>query len=249
MNILCLGDSIMQYNDWTTYPQSGWVQVLDRFFDSDVKILNFARNGRSSKSFMEEGRFAEVLKNAQKGDFALIQFAHNDEKVQDKTRYTSPDKGGEFRKNLSFFAVELKKKSVSPIFLTPVTRRSFVDEHSIENTHSTYPKAIIEVAKELKLPVVDITALSTAFFEKVGKSNSRRFFMNFYAGLYQNYPEGKSDDSHLRADGAYEICRLFISEVLQKKDECEEFKALSKKICTKGIYCDREIDDEKLMWR
>ncbi|WP_147613636.1 rhamnogalacturonan acetylesterase [Treponema pectinovorum] len=249
MNILCLGDSIMQYNDWTSYPQTGWVQLLDRFFERDVKILNFARNGRSSKSFIAEGRFDEVLKVAVKGDFALIQFAHNDEKIKDSTRYTSAERGGEFRKNLIFFAEELQKKGCMPIFLTPVTRRSFLDEHTIENTHSSYQTAIIETANELNLPFVDLTGLSMSFFESLGKTKSRNFFMNFDAGLYQNYPEGKNDDSHLRSDGAYAICKLFVSDVLKNKDKFSDFKILSEKICLRGIYCDREIDDEKLMWK
>ena len=82
----------MQYNDWTSYPQTGWVQLLDRFFESGTQILNFARNGRSSKSFIAEGRFKKVLEQAQSGDFALIQFAHNDEKSNDPERYSSPEK-------------------------------------------------------------------------------------------------------------------------------------------------------------
>ena len=154
----------MQYNDWTSYPQTGWVQLLDRFFESGTQILNFARNGRSSKSFIAEGRFKKVLEQAQSGDFALIQFAHNDEKSNDPERYASPEKGGEFRKNLSFMAKELEKKGVKPVFLTPVTRRKFVSENKIENSHGLYPNAILETAAELKIPCIDLTALSTEYF-------------------------------------------------------------------------------------
>ena len=176
----------MQYNDWTSYPQTGWVQLLDRFFENGTQILNFARNGRSSKSFIAEGRFKKVLEQVQPGDFALIQFAHNDEKSNDPERYASPEKGGEFRKNLSFMAKELEKKGVKPVFLTPVTRRKFVSENKIENSHGLYPNAILETAAELKIPCIDLTALSTEYFEKCGKEKSRRFFMNFDAGIFEN---------------------------------------------------------------
>ena len=248
MRILCLGDSIMQYNDWTSYPQTGWVQLLDRFFVPGTEILNFARNGRSSKSFIAEGRFEKVLDAAQKGDFALIQFAHNDEKINDSQRYASAEKGGEFRKNLTFMVQELQKKGVKPLLLTPVTRRKFVSEHKIENTHGLYPQAIAETAAELKIPVIDLTTLTTEYFEKTGEKSSRSFFMNFDGGIYENYPEGKSDDSHLRCDGAYAVCRLFVSALLKTKNLWKDYSEIFEALCTRGIYSDREIDDEKLFW-
>lgn len=248
MRILCLGDSIMQYNDWTSYPQTGWVQLLDRFFVPGTEILNFARNGRSSKSFIAEGRFEKVLDAAQSGDFALIQFAHNDEKINDSQRYSSAEKGGEFRKNLAFMVQKLQEKGVKPLLLTPVTRRKFVSEHKIENTHGLYPQAVAETAAELKIPAIDLTALTTEYFEKIGKKSSRSFFMNFEGGIYENYPEGKADDSHLRCDGAYAVCRLFVGALLKLKNLWKDYSEIFDGLCTKGIYSDREIDDEKIFW-
>ena len=247
MRILCLGDSIMQYNDWTSYPQTGWVQLLDRFFVPGTQILNFARNGRSTKSFISEGRFDQVLSQAQKGDFALIQFAHNDEKKNDPDRYASPEKGGEFRQNLTMFVKKLMEKGVKPLLLTPVTRRKFEGD-VIVNSHGDYPEAIKETAEELNIPCMDLTKATMDYFEKAGEKGSRRFFMNFESGLYENFPEGKSDDSHLRPDGASVVSRLFISCLLKEKDKWSEYKALTDGICVKGIYEDKEIDDEKLMW-
>ncbi|MBR1721529.1 MAG: hypothetical protein IJ727_03435, partial [Treponema sp.] len=101
----------MQYNDFSTYPQTGWVQEFTRFFPLSTEWLNFARNGRSSKSFIDEGRFALVLRMARNGDYALIQFGHNDEK-DDPCRHTEPGPDGSFRKNLSYFVHELRKKGV-----------------------------------------------------------------------------------------------------------------------------------------
>lgn len=248
MRILCLGDSIMQYNDWTTYPQTGWVQLLDRFFVQGTQILNFARNGRSTKSFIAEGRFDKVLENSSCGDFALIQFGHNDEKTQDKTRGTSPSPNGEFRKNLIFMSESLIKRGIKPILLTPVVRRKFLLDNKIEDSHGEYTNAIRQTAASLKIPCIDITVLSTAYFEKIGKDSSRRFFMNFESGIYENYPDGKNDDSHLRPDGGYVICRLFVSALLKEKSNWPEYDAMIDSICAKGIYSDEEIDDEKLMW-
>lgn len=248
MRILTLGDSIMQFNDWTSYPQTGWVQLLDRFFVTGTQILNFARNGRSTKSFISEGRFDKVLEAARSGDFALIQFAHNDEKANDSQRYTSPEKGGEFRSNLTYFVKELEKKGVKSILLTPVTRRKFEEENKISDTHGDYPSAIIETAEELNIPCFDLNSATKAYFEKKGEKESRRYFMNFEGSLYENFEDGKGDDSHLRPDGAAVVCRLFVSELLKAKDSWPEYKALADSVCVKGVWEDKEIDDEKLMW-
>ena len=248
MRILCLGDSIMQYNDWTSYPQTGWVQLLDRFFNRSVQILNFARNGRSSKSFIAEGRFEKVLEEAKPGDFALIQFAHNDEKENDPSRYTSPNEDGEFRKNLVFMTQKLAEKGVKTILLTPVVRRKFEENGKIKNSHGEYPAAIKACAQKLNVPCIDLTELTASYFEKQGKDGSRRFYMNFDSGQYENFAAGKSDDSHLRPDGAYAVCRLFVTALLKIKDDWKDYAPLAESVCTKGIYDDQEIDDEKLFW-
>lgn len=250
MNIICMGDSIMQYNDCTTYPQTGWVQLLERFFPADTVFRNFARNGRSTKSFIAEGRFDKVLKSVCKGDYALIQFAHNDEKMNDPERYTEPSAGGEFRRNLSFFVTELQKAGAFPILLTPVARRKFTSDGKIENTHGVYPAAVIETAKELGVPCIDMTSLSSAYFESLGEEKSLACFMNFAGGFYSNYPDGKEDNSHLRPDGAFAVSLIAAKEIVRLGEEFSEYKRLSDSVVinpSEKSGSDREIDDEHLM--
>lgn len=257
MRILCLGDSIMQYNDCLTYPQTGWVQELARFFSRNTEFLNFARNGRSSKSFISEGRFEKVLELTEEGDYVLIQFGHNDEKSNDPSRYTSPEKDGEFRRNLEFFVMNLWAKKCRPILLTPVARRKFLapDSDGIkkpENTHGEYPKAIVETAEELGVPCVDVTRLTMEFLEDVGEEKSRRFFMNFDAGVYSNYPDGKSDNSHLRPDGAFEVARITAMELAKLGETWADYSELSDSVIGKGTdenLDGEEIDDEFLIFR
>ena len=249
MRVLCLGDSIMQYNDFSTYPQTGWVQELRRFFPDTTEWLDFARNGRSTKSFIDEGRFTRVMTEAKKGDFALIQFAHNDEKSADPTRYTSPEKGGAFRKNLSYFVRELRSKGVLPVLLTPMARRMF-ENGVLVNSHGDYPQAIVETATEENVPCIDMNALTMAFLSKEGEEKSRRFYMNFDAGLYENFLEGKADNSHLRPDGAYAFSRICVAEIKKISGRFPEYAALSDS-CMSGTACrfddigeNAEIDDE-----
>ena len=250
MRILCLGDSIMQYNDCTTYPQTGWVQELTRFFPVGTDFLYFAKNGRSSKSFIDEGRFDAVKKACQKGDFALIQFGHNDEKKQDPARYTSPDEGGEYRKNLAFFVHELQALGARPLILTPMARRKFVSEHKMEDTHGAYPAAALDEAKRLGVPAIDMTALTFAYLEKVGESKSRPFFMNFDAGEYDNFPDGKSDNSHLRPDGAYAFARIASCELARLGRDWTDYRELSDAVITSSMDAgefEKDTGDEKLM--
>ncbi len=250
MRILCLGDSIMQYNDCTTYPQTGWVQELSRFFPCGTEFLNFAKNGRSTKSFIDEGRFDEVKKAARKGDFALIQFGHNDEKKQDSARYTSPDEGGAYRANLALFVEELRALGVKPIVLSPMARRKFVAANRMEDTHGAYPAAALAEAKKLGVPAIDMASLTFACLERAGEEKSRRFFMHFDAGEYDNFPDGKSDNSHLRPDGAFAFARIAAHELATLGKDWADYAELSAAVITGAMDAaafEKDTGDEKLM--
>ena len=71
MKLICMGDSTMQYNDETTFPQVGWPQALEELLNKDVRLMNFAKNGRSTKTFLEEGRFEDALRFTDKGSVVL----------------------------------------------------------------------------------------------------------------------------------------------------------------------------------
>ena len=248
MRILTMGDSIMQYNDCTTYPNTGWVQMLPLFFPQGTEILNFARNGRSTKSFIDEGRFERVRTEAQAGDIVLIGFAHNDEKSNDPTRYT--DARSLFRKNLAYFITELRAVGALPILLTPVARRKFDENGVLEDTHGEYPEAVRIVAAEQQVPCIDLTTLSMAALEKIGCETSKGLFMNFPPHLYTNYPEGKSDNSHLRPDGAFLISRLATTEFTKLSADWPAYADFAKSVIVFAAdreALDKEIQDEKLM--
>ena len=254
MRILCLGDSIMQYNDFSSFPQTGWVQELRRFFPEETEWLNFARNGRSTKSFIDEGRFERVMAEARKGDFALIQFGHNDEKSADPVRYTSSEAGGAFRKNLSCFVRGLRGRGALPVLLTPMARRMF-EGGRIVNSHGDYPLAVIETAAAERAPCIDMSSLTMEFLSREGEEKSRRFYMNFCAGLYENFPDGKNDDSHLRPDGANAFSRIAAVEIKKIGSDFPEYAELSEKCMrsTSGRFIEvggenGEIDDEYTMF-
>lgn len=235
MRILFLGDSIMQYNDCTTYPQFGWAQMFTRFLTPDTVTLNFAKNGRSTKSFIDEGRFDEVLEKARNGDVAIVSFAHNDEHTHNPVQYTDSGEGGTFRKNLEFMVTSLRKKGVLPVLMTPVARRSFDENGKASNSHSDYPDAVRAVAEKMGVPLIDMTTLTTAELNRLGEQKSRRFYMNFEKDEYDTFPEGKNDNSHLRADGAYMVSRFASQELTRIASQREDYSALKDVLITTSL--------------
>ncbi len=211
MKFIFLGDSLMQPNGDDTFPQTGWPQALPEFLkkDSGVEIADFALNGRSTKSFMDEGRFKEALDAADEGDVCFISFGHNDEKIEDPTRYTTPY--GTYSENLIYMEGEMKKKGVRTIFLTSVSRLKYVDDRLVR-THQDYPDAMKKVAEKLHDPLVDLEELTFQDLAKHDISYNQQHYMILKPGEYPNYPEGKTDRTHMKRNGATWICSLVVPE-------------------------------------
>lgn len=199
--IFWAADSTVQTNDITTYPQTGIGQVFSLFTKEDVAIHNHAKNGRSTKSFMDEGRLANIDKEIGEGDYLFIQFGHNDEKTQDPTRYTEPF--STYMENLETYINVARTHGAYPVLITPLERRCFVDDkHLGLGQHSDYVAAMKQTAEKNDVPLVDLYSMSRCELKKVGELNSRKWYMYFPEGEYKNYPEGKTDNTHLRYDGA-----------------------------------------------
>lgn len=214
MKLIFMGDSTMQNNDANTYPQVGWVQALPLFILEDIKIMNFAKNGCSTKSFIDLGLFEKTLSKVEVGDYCFIQFGHNDAKKDNPMRYTHPNTT--YKQNLRYFIDSIQEKGGTPILLTSIYRRQFNESGEIKsNTHLGYPHAMIEVGKETKTFLIDMCSLTKEHFQNLGDEASKRLFMNFKEGVYDNYPLGLQDDSHLRFDGAYDVSKIFINEILK----------------------------------
>lgn len=206
------GDSTVKQNDFTSYPQCGIGQGFQLFVKKEILIVNRAENGRSTKSFIDEGRLEFIKENIKKGDFLFIQFGHNDEKEQDPDRYT--EAGTTFKENLKIYIDAARSVGAYPLLITPLYRRRFTEDGSLEeNTHLGYPAAMIEVGAECNVPVIDLCTKSEKLIKKTGDMDSRKWFMYFDAGMYPNYPEGKADNTHLRYEGAVEFARIIASEI------------------------------------
>lgn len=205
--VFLIGDSTMAERVDTTHTlERGWGQMLGRFFDSTVTVRDLAANGRSTKSFRAEGRWDAMLAQLRVGDYVLIEFGHNDEKIPDFMRYTDPQSG--FRRNLERFVADVRTKGATPILLTPIARRKFDTRGAIEDTHGAYGPAVRDVAREQHVPLLDLQALTTTLVANAGPEGSKALFVWVAPGASPIYPEGHQDDTHLNATGAIAVARL-----------------------------------------
>lgn len=196
------GDSTVQYNDITTYPQTGIGQVMHLFLKPEVRVENHGKNGRSTKSFIDESRLPAIYDRITGGDFLFIQFGHNDEKKEDAARYTEPF--GDFMVNLEKFVNVARNKGAYPVFITPVERRTVLKEDgSLEQGfHGEYVAAMKQTAENLKVPLVDLYQMSRQKLAEAGVEKPGEWYMCLPAGRYPSHPDGLTDNTHLKYEGA-----------------------------------------------
>jgi DNA sulfur modification protein DndE len=205
--LFLVGDSTMADKpDPDRNPERGWGQLLPRFLDDSIEVRNHAVNGRSSKSFIDEGRWAAVLAELGPGDCVLVQFGHNDEKREDPARYAAPRDG--YRRNLLRFVAEAREKGADVVIVSPIVRRRFSAAGALEDTHGEYPAAAREVAMETGAPFIDLRRLSEELVAGAGPEGSKAFYVWLEPGRSEMYPEGRRDDTHLSVRGAAEVARL-----------------------------------------
>lgn len=218
--IFMIGDSTMANKTEKVYPETGWGQVFSTFFNPSVVVDNHAQNGRSSKSFIDEGRWEIVLNQLQKGDMVFIQFGHNDQKDKAPTRFTNPYT--QYRFNLKRYVNETRAKGAIPVLFTSVVRRNFNDEGVLIDTHGVYTEVVRSVAAELKVPFVDMQLFTEQLVVELGVEGSKAIYLHVESG-HENYPNGKIDNTHLNRDGALRLAELVANEV------CKQFPQLEKR--------------------
>lgn len=218
LKVHTIGDSTMaDYMENTTRTR-GWGEMLQEFFSKEVQVINYARGGRSSRSFWEEGRWDKVKENINPGDYVFIQFAHNDEKEGGKDgvdfRGTAP--WTTYKSFLEMYVDETKEAGGNPIFITPIVRRYFDEKGKItskgchdlgtidDDSTLNYVKVMKNVARQKKVPVVDMTALTKEFVEDLGAD----------ATIQQIYVP--TDGTHTQATGAACYARIVAHDLVHQ---------------------------------
>lgn len=209
IKVYLIGDSTMCPYEPKQFPIHGWGMPFANFFDHSVTIDNRARGGRSTRTFIGEGRWQLIADSLKEGDYVFIQFGHNDEAKEEKykERYTSvPD----YTTNLIKFVSESRAKKAIPVIVTPVTRMSFDAAGKIKETHVEYTTACYKVASEYKVPLIDLDKKSRDLLQKYGSDNARLLFMQLEPDEHPNYPAGLKDNTHFNEYGARRIAELVL---------------------------------------
>lgn len=210
IKIFLAGDSTIAIKDTKAFPETGWGMPFVQFWDSTVTVVNKAKNGRSTKTFLSEGLWKSIMDEAKEGDYVIIQFGHNDESVEKKERYSTPDT---FKMNLNRFIKETREKKVTPILFTPVSRRKFDKDGKAVATHEQYSALVREVAKETGVLFIDLDEKSKALYQQFGPEHSKLLFLQLQPGEHPNYPEGKNDNTHFNELGARMIAQIVLKEL------------------------------------
>lgn len=225
-NIWLIGDSTIAIKDTNKYPETGWGMPFVWFWDSTIKVENRARNGRSTRSFREEGSWDPVQKNMQEGDYVLIQFGHNDEVITKVATYTTPE---QFTANLERYVAETREKKAIPILITPVARRRFDSVGKVIPSHPEYSALVRKVAEDKEVILIDLDTLTQALYQSWGKENSRWLFLQLKPGEHPNYPDGRDDNTHFSELGARLVAQIVLKELKEKCPELATHVILPKK--------------------
>jgi lysophospholipase L1-like esterase len=198
-------------------PERGWGQMFPMYFKDSVRVENYAQNGRSTKTFIAEGRWDKVLAALKPGDFVIIQFGHNDEKTNDVKRGTAPF--GEYTTNLVRFIRETREHQAMPILASPTARRKFDATGMLTNSHGVYPEAVRNVAEAEKVPLLELTTATEKLLQQLGPESSKRLFDWIPAGEFAADAKNLEDDTHFNAYGASRVCDLAVEEIAAKVPE------------------------------
>ena len=204
--VFLLGDATVATFADRYAPMAGWGQDLHQFFTEEVSVDNRAIAGKSSRSYIEEGRWATVMRDIQAGDYVLIQFGHNDQKRD--YRYSSPY--GTYQEFLTRYVEETRQQGGIPVLITPVVQRRFDSQGNLYDTHGDYPDAVRQLASELDVPLIDLHQRSFTYVAQLGEEASQNIFLWLEPGETQNYPDGLQDNTNFCRNGAREIGRLVI---------------------------------------
>jgi len=209
LTVYLIGDSTMSEKAADERPETGWGMPFTDRFDDAVAVENHARNGRSTRTFLEQGRWEPVARNLSRGDYVFVQFGHNDE-VPTKEQHTTE---AAFVANLETFVAETRERGAKPVVLTPIARREFDADGEPVDTHETYADLTRDVAKERDVPLVDMDERSRALLRELGPEESKSLFNHLPPGEHPNYPDGVSDDTHFSERGAARMADLVVEGV------------------------------------
>jgi lysophospholipase L1-like esterase len=204
--IFIASDSTAQTYNSGYYPQMGWGQKLAGYFDANTTVANHAIGGRSSRSFINEGRLTTILNAIRPGDYLFVQFGHNDATVSRPERYTSP---ADYKMYLrDHYMAGATARGATPVLLTPVSRRDYDSGGNFRVSFPDYVNKVYELVNETGVAMIDLSARSRAYLNGIGPEAAKRVFLHLAAGQYPAFPNGVADNTHFQEYGANQMARI-----------------------------------------
>lgn len=235
INVFSIGDSTMAHYDveklskkygGENYPLRGWGMALSPFFKDNVNYVNGGKSGYSSKSYRSRGSWDEIKNQIQKGDYVIIQFGHNDQKVKDPKRYSEAN--STYKDNLRRYIHEVEALKAHPILATSIARRVFDDEGQLKDSHGDYITVTRELAKEEGIPLLDLNKRTMDYISKVGVEQSAAMFLHLDKDAYSGLPDGLIDNTHLSIKGAEIVAKMAVDEIKNSPSKLKYFFDKSK---------------------
>ncbi len=200
-------------------PWASWGQMFPCFLKPNVVVANYAESGETLLAFKRENRLAKILSLMKKGDYLLMEFAHNDQKPGGNhlEAFTT------YKDELKYYIREARKKGGIPILVTSTNRRRFDENGKIINTLEDYPAAMRQLAKEEKVMLIDLNAMSKDLYEALGPENSKKAFVHYPANSYQGQDKALADDTHFNPYGAYELAKCVVQAIIDNHYQLKKY--------------------------
>lgn len=210
VTIYLAGDSTVTDPTPEGFPFSGWGQMLNYYFKHDVVVANHAIGGRSTKSFISEGRLDRIMQEIKEGDFLFIQFGHNDQK-SDEERFTDPETT--YPEHLQKYIDAARAAKATPVLLTSMHRRYFDSDGKIIDTHKAYLGAVRKLAEQEQVAFIDLAEKSRELFERLGPEGTKEIFLWGEPGEWLIHSNGVRDNTHFQEQGGLAIAKLVVQGV------------------------------------
>lgn len=243
LRITIIGDSTVCNYGASKYPQTGWGQVLHLFFaPGSVTINNRAIGGRSTRSFYQEGRWAEIVPNLQTGEYVFIQFGHNDRDYSKAERYTDTT---DYKEYLRKYVKESRAKGAVPVLISPMNMNAWngsTVRTVFREGANNYRGAMMNVAEELTVPFIDLEQKSVALQKRMGQEYCAKFiYFGLDANEYPNFPGGMSDGTHFQEMGANFMAKFVCEGIdeLKTDPDIAKLAALLKPQFTMGVSANK----------
>lgn len=198
------GDSTV--TDQDVEPWASWGQFFTNYLTDDVVVANYAESGSSLPAFKGALRFKKILTTMKPGDYLFIEFGHNDEKIKGEGNGA----WGLYTSLLKEYATAFKSQGGHVILLTPTERRHFTNQGVLKETHGDFPDAMRKVAKDLELPLIDLTKMTRTMYQSWGNNASVKAFVHYPASTFPGQTKPLADDTHFNSFGANQVAKCVI---------------------------------------